>query len=181
MVYVERVRKEINYDLFRVNLGLYFLSIGIWIITLNDYYYFNTLQNSLLILAGLILLFIISILTIIPGYRRLKGNKKYINCNNKCSRSIYPALIINTLGFVLIGIAVFLMSFSVPLTGNLPAGNQFWHPYSFQSGIIFFAGTGSILLACLLYRSVIPTILERAILSEVDSSASLPVEEGKYE
>lgn len=153
------IKKDLNYANTQINLALYMLFVGIWIITLGDYYFFNSTQNSLLTVAGLTVISLVTALSIIPGIKRFNRNRKYFEIKGKLPKKIYLAVIPNVLGFAIMGISVFLMSFFSPISGGVQASTQYWHPYNLQAGILFFVGSGIVALSVLLYRAVIPKIL----------------------
>ena len=139
---MNKIGKELNFDVARINLGIYFLFIGMWMIAINDSYYFATFKNSVFTLLGLIASFVIIAMIIIPGFKRLRCNKRYLKTSEKVPRVIYVALIPNILGYAFMGIATFLISLylSRPIIQQTGINQvSFWHQYSFQAGILFFA------------------------------------------
>lgn len=148
--------KDLISSILRINYGIYVIFLGFSLVALNDYYWsLNFLQNSVMMVIGMI----IAAFIIISGVSGFNRQKAELKTDGKMRIIKYLELVPNVLGFALLGIGAYLLSFYESQSIMTPEGNShifFVHPYSSQSSTLFLVGTGIEFLAWLLYYYLIP-------------------------
>jgi hypothetical protein len=158
-------QKALTKGIYRLNLGIYFVFLGLGILALNSQY-INTDFLIEMAVAMAVCIFII-----FSGLREVNRHKAELKTDG-IMRKIKYILVPNVLGFIPLGIGAYLLSLYRLEPFILPDGNTgffYLHPYSSQALTLFLAGTGIEFLAVLLYYYLVP----KQIVQEQKASPKL--------
>jgi hypothetical protein len=139
--------------ILRINLGIFLIFFGTYIVALKDYsLQSNVLQYALGIIAGMG----IAVFTIYQGVRKIALCKNNLTVDQK--KKIKMALLLNLLGFIVLGSGAYYLS--IVETGSFvtPTGENalfYYHPYSTLAFTLFLFGSGIEILILSLYHHLI--------------------------
>ncbi len=131
--------KQTGQSFLRVYLGISLLFFGAWIAAVNDnYFYQNWAINTAFFVSGLTISFLI-IHSGVSGLRQ-NGVEVKIDVGNLRNIKNAPILISFVLMTVAIAVAPFYRSETINSGGFISV--SYWHPFYFESFILFFSGIG---------------------------------------
>ncbi len=148
--------KDLASTVLRINVGVYLVFFGLWMVALNAQYWFSSFS---IYTAATLAAIIASCVMVFFGLKGLSFHQAEIKANGIFRRIKVVALAPNIVGFALLGVGSYLLSILNSNSIQLISGGElvfFSHPYASQALMLFVAGSAVVFLAMFLYFRLIP-------------------------